>query len=116
MQHPLTKSGCVKRNDIAAFRSLIVEVPGDAEVDAQGIDGVVGRPEGVAIAGVEVGDVDVTAHALDGEVGVAVEDGVVAELHAGLRGVLHHELPDEGGVVGGVVAGEIAHIDADLHT
>ena len=45
-------------------------------MDAEGIHGIVGSPEVVAGALVEVGDVDVAAHTLDGEVGVAVEASV----------------------------------------
>ena len=65
-------------------------------MDAEGVDGVVGRPEGIAITCVEVGDVDVAAHTLDGEIGVAVEDGPVANLDARLRGVLNGVHPHEG--------------------
>ena len=75
---------------------LVVEVPRDAEVDAEGVDGVVGCPEGVAAACVEMGDIDVAAYTLDGEVGVAVEDGPVADLDARLCGVLCGVHPHEG--------------------
>ena len=85
-------------------------------MDAEGIHGIVGSPEVVAGALVEVGDIDVAAHSLEGEVSVAVENGVVADLHTGLRYVLHGVLLEEGCVVGGVVAGEVTHVHSEFHS
>ena len=84
-------------------------------MDAEGIYRIAGGPEVVAGGLVEMGYIDVSAHALDGEVRIAVEDGIMTYLRAGLGGVLNGELLDEGGVVRSVVLGEVAHVGSELH-
>ena len=58
---------------------------------------------------------DIKARALEVEVGVDVDDGIVAELDA-LRRVLQGELTYDGRIGRGVVFGEIAYVAADLRT
>ena len=70
----------------------------------------------MSAACVEMGYVDVASDTLDGEVGIAIEDGVVADVDAFLRSVLRGELSDEGCIVGCIVAGVVAHVGAQFYT
>ena len=84
-------------------------------MDTERIDRVAGSPEVVACALVEVGDVDVTAHPFDSKVSISVEDWIMTNLCTRLAGVLDGELLDKGGVVWGVVVGEITHVCPEFH-
>ena len=75
-----------------------------------------GSPESETVAGIGVGVVDVAAHALYGEVGIDVDNGPVAYLYALVVGVLHGKGVEDGGVVGRVVSGEVAHVSPKFHT
>ncbi len=78
-------------------------------MDAGGIHGVMGCPEVATVALVGVVVLDVETATLEEEVGIDAEHGIIANLHA-FVGVLGGELADDGGIVGGIVLGEVLHV------
>ena len=74
-----------------------------------------GNEEGIACSAlvVDVGGHDVEAGVLEVEIGIDVDDGIIAHLHAGGL-VLYAILSDDGAIGGAVIFGEIAEVGTQL--
>lgn len=66
------------------MRALVDEVPTHAPMDGQWVDGAVWSKEHVSRARIDVVDAYVYAASLDVKVGIRIDDGIVANLYAGM--------------------------------
>ena len=89
---------------------LIEEVPTKSEVNISRIDGVVRSPEHATATCIEVVAEDIETTALEVEVHIGTDNGVVAYLDTGLAGILCGVHADGGSIVGCIERGVVADI------
>ena len=94
-------------------KSSVEEGPTDAEVEQTLVGGVVRYEERPTFRRIDVCVGQIEAYALQFEVDVGVDPGVVAQFRA-VGGILHGVLSDDGGISRCVVCCKIADIGAQL--
>ena len=88
----------------------VEEIPAYAKSEGAWIDGVVWRPEIVAVSCVHVIHTQIDATMLQVHVHIGIDEWIVTHLYASEGLVLHGKLSHGRGIVGGIVRGEIAHV------
>ena len=92
---------------------LVVEIPTDTKTKPGWVHGIVRCPETVAVGLIDVVVLYVEAAFLEQHVGIDADEGVSADVE-GVGCVLRGEHTEDGGIVGGVVAGEEGKVAADF--